>query len=73
MTSRSPLAPIAFPDLPDIAGVTRRIARARYKEWDRRDLTFIELTPGTTVAGVFTRNVCCSSEVELAAGPSPSK
>lgn len=65
MTSRSPLAPIAFPDLPDIAGVTRRIARARYKDWDRCDLTFIELTPGTTVAGVFTRNVCCSSEVEL--------
>src|SRR3546814_7970766 len=65
MTSRSPLAPAAFPALPDIAGVTRRIARAHYKEWDRCDLTYIELAPGTTVAGVFTRNVCCSSEVEL--------
>jgi glutamate N-acetyltransferase/amino-acid N-acetyltransferase len=65
MTSRSPLAPTAFPTLPDIAGVTRRVARARYKEWDRCDLTYIELTPGTTVAGVFTRNICCSSEVEL--------
>ena len=65
MTTRSPLAPDHFPALPDIAGVTRRVARARYKDWDRCDLTFVELAPGTTVAGVFTRNVCCSSEVEL--------
>lgn len=62
---RSPLAPAAFPALPDIAGVTLRVARARYKDWDRCDLTFIELAPGTSVAGVFTRNICCSSEVEL--------
>lgn len=65
MTSRSPLAPVTFPALPEIAGVTRRIARARYKDWNRCDLTFIALDPGTTVAGVFTRNICCSSEVEL--------
>ena len=62
---RSPLAPATFPALPAIAGVTPRVARARYKEWDRCDLTYIELAPGTTVAGVFTRNVCCSSEVEM--------
>src|SRR3990167_3506600 len=65
MTMRSPLAPPAFPALPDIAGGPRRVARAQYKDWDRCDLTYVELTPGTTVAGVFTRNVCCSSEVEL--------
>ena len=65
MTTRSPLAPDSFPALPDIAGVTRRVARARYKNWDRCDLTYIELAPGTAVAGVFTRNVCCSSEVEI--------
>jgi len=65
MTTRSPLAPAAFPALPEIAGVTRRVARAQYKNWDRCDLTYVELAPGTTVAGVFTRNVCCSSEVEL--------
>src|SRR5690606_109241 len=65
MTTRSPLAPAAFPTLPDIAGVTRRVARAQYKNWDRCDLTYVELALGTTVAGVFTRNVCCSSEVEL--------
>jgi glutamate N-acetyltransferase/amino-acid N-acetyltransferase len=65
MTIRSPLAPAAFPILPEIAGVTRRVARAHYKNWDRCDLTYVELAPGTTVAGVFTRNVCCSSEVEM--------
>ena len=65
MTTRSPLAPAAFPALPDIAGVTLRVARARYKDWDRCDLTYVELPPGTAVAGVFTRNICCSSEVEL--------
>ncbi|MBB3940823.1 glutamate N-acetyltransferase/amino-acid N-acetyltransferase [Novosphingobium fluoreni] len=60
----SPLA-TPFPDLPAIAGVTPRIARAGYKNWGRCDLTYVELAEGTTVAGVFTRNVCCSSEVEL--------
>ena len=62
--ARSPLA-LPFPDMPAIAGATPRIARARYKEWDRCDLTYVEFAEGTTVAGVFTRNVCCSSEVEL--------
>ena len=50
---RSPLAR-PFPELPYIEGVTLRVARARYKDWDRADLTFAELTEGTSVAGVFT-------------------
>ena len=61
---RSPLA-VPFPAIPPIAGVTPRVARARYKDWDRCDLTYVELAEGTAVAGVFTRNVCCSSEVEM--------
>ena len=61
---RSPLA-LPFPAIPDIAGATPRIARAHYKDWNRCDLTYVELAEGTAVAGVFTRNVCCSSEVEL--------
>ncbi|MBL0924963.1 MAG: bifunctional glutamate N-acetyltransferase/amino-acid acetyltransferase ArgJ [Sphingomonadaceae bacterium] len=51
--------------MPQIAGATPRVARAGYKDWGRCDLTFVELSKGTTVAGVTTRNVCCSSEVEL--------
>jgi glutamate N-acetyltransferase / amino-acid N-acetyltransferase len=61
---RSPLAR-PFPALPAISGVTLRVARARYKEWDRCDLTFAELAEGTSVAGVFTKSACASSEVEL--------
>jgi len=61
---RSPLAR-PFPQLPAIAGAVPRIARAGYKNWGRCDLTFVALDPGTSVAGVFTKNVCCSSEVEL--------
>lgn len=64
MIAPSPLAR-PFPSLPPITGVTLRIARARFKDWDRDDITLIELTEGTAVAGVFTRNVCCSSEVEM--------
>ena len=61
------ISPLArpFPAMPPIAGVTLRIARAGYKDWGRSDLTYVELDEGTAVAGVFTRNVCCSSEVEL--------
>ena len=60
----SPLA-LPFPAMPEIGGVTLRVARARYKAWDRADLTYAELAPGTALAGVFTRNICCSTEVEL--------
>jgi glutamate N-acetyltransferase/amino-acid N-acetyltransferase len=60
----SPLA-LPFPAMPEIEGVTLRVARAGYKDWGRCDLTYVELAEGTSVAGVFTKNVCCSSEVEL--------
>lgn len=60
----SPLAR-PFPAIPPIDGVTLRVARAGYKDWGRCDLTYAELAEGTAVAGVFTRNVCSSSEVEL--------
>ena len=62
-----PPSPLArpFPDMPIIEGVTLRIARARYKDWDRADLTYVELAPGTSVAGLFTRSACASSEVEM--------
>ena len=62
-TAISPLA-TPFPDLPPISGVTLRVARARYKDWDRCDLTVAELAPGTVVAGVLTQSKCPSPEVE---------
>ncbi|XUU60394.1 bifunctional glutamate N-acetyltransferase/amino-acid acetyltransferase ArgJ [Erythrobacter sp. HA6-11] len=60
----SPLS-LPFPDMPAIQGVELRVARANYKEWDRCDLTYVELAEGTSVAGVFTQSACASSEVEL--------
>lgn len=63
-TERSPLAPQRFPDLPAIAGVELRVARARYKQWDRCDLTLVTLAPQTAVAGVLTQSKCPSPEVE---------
>ena len=60
----SPLA-LPFPDMPAIEGVTLRVARAQYKAWDRCDLTFVELDEGSSVAGVFTKSACASTEVEL--------
>ena len=63
-STRSPLAPEGFPVLPPIPGITPRIARARYKTWDRCDLTFVTLDPGTVVAGVLTQSRCPSPEVE---------
>ncbi|MEJ7926618.1 bifunctional glutamate N-acetyltransferase/amino-acid acetyltransferase ArgJ [Sphingobium sp. AN641] len=64
MTMPSPLAPSHFPVLPAIDGVTLRIARAGYKAWERCDLTYAELKPGTVVAGVTTNSLCPSPEVE---------
>ncbi len=61
--SRSPLAR-PFPDLPPVAGARPAVARARYKDWDRCDLTFVSLDPGTAVAGVLTNSQCPSPEVE---------
>ena len=60
---RSPLA-LPFPDLPEISGVSLRVARARYKDWDRCDLTLATLDQGTAVAGVLTQSRCPSPEVE---------
>ncbi len=59
----SPLA-LPFPDLAEIGGVTRHVARAGYKAWDRADLTFITFAPGTSVAGLTTQSRCPSPEVE---------
>jgi len=61
---KSPLAPAAFPELPEIGGVRLAVAHAGYKNWERCDLTFAALDEGTSVAGVTTRSKCPSPEVE---------
>ncbi len=59
----SPLAPEAFPELPDIEGVRFATASAGVKYTDRTDVMLAELQPGTAIAGVFTRSKTRSSPV----------
>lgn len=52
----SPLAPAAFPDLPQIAGAEFAAVEAGVRYQNRRDVMLVRLAPGTAVAGVFTRS-----------------
>ena len=61
---RSPLA-LPFPDLGPIAGVRIGTASVPYRKWTRDCVTLIEFALGTAVAGVTTRSLCPSPEVEL--------
>jgi len=48
-----------------VAGVRLGIASAGIKKPGRRDITLIELAPGTRVAGVFTQNRFCAAPVTV--------
>ncbi|HJX58287.1 MAG TPA: bifunctional glutamate N-acetyltransferase/amino-acid acetyltransferase ArgJ [Thiobacillus sp.] len=48
-----------------VMGVRLGIASAGIKKPGRRDLTLIELAPGSRVAGVFTQNRFCAAPVTL--------
>lgn len=53
----SPLAPKdGFPELPVVPGVRFATVAAGVKYKDRADLMLAELSPGTTIAGTFTRS-----------------
>ncbi|MCY4152065.1 MAG: bifunctional glutamate N-acetyltransferase/amino-acid acetyltransferase ArgJ [Aestuariivita sp.] len=53
---RSPLAPMRFPQLPQIAGARFASAAAGVRYHDRADVALATLQPGTVIAGVFTRS-----------------
>lgn len=55
-TTVSPLAPAAFPAIPDVAGVRLAAGAAGIRYAGRADLALMEFAPGTTVGGVFTRS-----------------
>jgi glutamate N-acetyltransferase/amino-acid N-acetyltransferase len=48
-----------------VAGVRLGVAEAGIRKANRRDLTLIELAPGSTVAGVFTKNRFCAAPVQV--------
>ncbi|MGA9163097.1 MAG: bifunctional glutamate N-acetyltransferase/amino-acid acetyltransferase ArgJ [Thiobacillus sp.] len=51
-----------------VAGVRLGIASAGIKKPGRRDITLLELAPGSRVAGVFTQNRFCAAPVTLCRG-----
>src|SRR5579883_3642310 len=59
----SPLA-VQMPALPPLAGVRLGAAEAGIRYRNRTDLVMLELAPGTTAAGVFTRNRCPGAPVD---------
>ena len=61
--TKSPLAPLAFPDLPVIDGVRFASGAAGVKYEGRDDVMLAELAAGTAVAGVFTRSSTRSANV----------
>ncbi|MDO9095643.1 MAG: bifunctional glutamate N-acetyltransferase/amino-acid acetyltransferase ArgJ [Rubrivivax sp.] len=48
-----------------VAGVQIGVAMAGVRKANRRDLVLFKLAPGTTVAGVFTKNRFCAAPVQL--------
>jgi glutamate N-acetyltransferase/amino-acid N-acetyltransferase len=63
ITAVSPLAPDHFPDLPVIDGVRFATIAAGVRYQGRTDVMLAELTPGSTVAGAFTRSATRAAPV----------
>ena len=63
ITKVSPLAPAQFPALPVVEGVTFATAAAGVKYEGRTDVMLALMTPGTAVAGVFTRSATRAAPV----------
>ena len=63
ITAVSPLAPDHFPDLPVIDGVRFATIAAGVRYQGRPDVMLAELTPGSTVAGAFTRSATRAAPV----------
>jgi len=55
-----------LPPLAAVAGVRLGTASAGVRKPGRRDLVVIELAPGSTCAGLFTRNAFCAAPVQIA-------
>lgn len=60
MTTSHPRSPLArsLPNLMQVAGVRLSGVAAHIRYEGRKDLALMEFAPGTTAAGVFTKNTC---------------
>src|SRR5688500_11133579 len=61
----SPLAPTHAPELPALAGVRLAIRECNIRYRGRPDVMLMELSPGSTIAGVLTRSLSPSAAVDL--------
>jgi glutamate N-acetyltransferase/amino-acid N-acetyltransferase len=61
--AQSPLA-VPLPDLPRLAGVRLSATSAGIRYQGRTDVVMIEVSAGSTVAGVFTSNKCPGAPVD---------
>ena len=66
MAGGTPVSPLAvpLPDLAPVAGVRLAAGAAGIRYTGRTDLFLAAFAPGTTVAGVFTRNRCPGAPVD---------
>ena len=66
MAGALPVSPLAqdLPALPPMAGVKLGATAAGIRYQGRTDLVMVEMAPGTTAAGVFTRNLCPGAPVD---------
>src|SRR4029077_12124529 len=60
----SPLAPKSYAKLPPLAGVRLSTGAAGVRYKDRTDVVLAVLSPGTQVAGVFTKSKTASAPVD---------
>jgi len=60
----SPLAPMSFPELPEIEGVRFATGAAGIRYKDRTDVMLALFDKGTQAAGVFTKSKCPSAPVD---------
>ncbi|MEQ3624168.1 MAG: bifunctional glutamate N-acetyltransferase/amino-acid acetyltransferase ArgJ [Marinobacter sp.] len=72
----SPLAPASFPRLPEIGGVEFSAIAAGVRYQGRTDVMLVRLTPGSAIAGAFTRSATraapvldCEAKLALTASP----
>jgi glutamate N-acetyltransferase/amino-acid N-acetyltransferase len=59
------LNPPVAANLHPVAGVRLGVTEAGIRKANRRDLTLIELAPGSRAAGVFTQNRFCAAPVQV--------
>jgi glutamate N-acetyltransferase/amino-acid N-acetyltransferase len=64
VSTKSPLAPVSYPDLAPVQGVALATAATGMKYHGRDDLLLALLAPGTRVAGCLTRSSTASAPVD---------